>query len=183
MQWKWVAIPLLAALLAVAVIKPILSGSPGLHRTDAGTVMSSGEPADVTDANLVDVLTSLKLNLKIDRVDLKGQSLAVDLKIGSSQAGLKPIYEDLAELASLTVSGSANIDQLRFRLIAEDSWTGSRHLLLAADVRRDTLSQDFDGTIRQLLSAGAGPLAPEVKERLGIIETVLWRKSYPAASS
>lgn len=179
---KWVLLPLFASLLTVMVIKPVLTDSHNQDRYLAGMVMAGKEPLSLNASNLVDVLISLRLNLAIDRADYKGHVLALDLSAGTGKPEVSLLYEDLAKLISLCADKSGNVEQVRLRLMAEDSWTGERHLLLAASVRPEKVVPDLDHTLTLLHAAGNHPLGQTLKERLGIIETPLWKKAYMAGT-
>ncbi|WP_223066623.1 hypothetical protein [Paenibacillus caui] len=183
-RWKMLLLAGSLTLFVALLSKPILSGSRGdFHSAEAGPVMTEASRFTLTESNLVDILSSLPLNLKIARAELRGGTLAVDLKLKNNNAGSAPIYEDMAELAALAIERTRNIHQLRLRLVAEDSWTQAKHLLMAADIRREELSPRAHEVLSLLRKAGNGPLDEGLKDALGIIETGLWRKSYPAASS
>lgn len=180
MRWKMVV------LLGFSALAVVLASSRLLHEAENGQLrMAAGEgiaeaaSVRLTDSNLVDMLSALPLHLDIARVDLRGTLLAVDLKVRSSSGGTAPIYEDMAEVAEMALLRCDNIGQLRLRLVAEDPWTASRHLLLASEVSRYELADDAEEVLQELKTAGDNPLNPSLKERLHIVETALWKKSYP----
>ncbi|ANS74866.1 hypothetical protein AWM70_09875 [Paenibacillus yonginensis] len=180
MKWKIAAILAVSALFVVILSARLLEQTENTQlRMAAGQGITEEPALQVTDVNLVDLLSALPLHARIVRADLRGTTLTVDLKVRSSASGTGPVYEDMAELGSLALLRSHNINQLRLRLVAEDAWTGRQHLLLASEMDRSDLSGDTGQLLEGLKTAGNAPLGENLKARLRIVETALWKKAYP----
>jgi hypothetical protein len=177
--WKMFAgvgsLTLLVALLSALVLN---AGEPPRTRSVAGEGIVEENFSELAQDNLVDVLSALPLHEQLSRAEFRAGTLAVDLKIKSSQAGPAPVYEDMAELAELALLRSSNVQHLRLRVVAEDPWTDSKHLLLAAELNRLELENEREAVIDQLRTTGSEPLEQQLKTRLHIVETGLWRKAF-----
>ncbi len=180
MKWKMAILLALSALIVVVLSAKLLQQTENTQlRMAAGQHITAESSLQITDANLVDLLLAVPLHSKIARAELRGTTLAIDLKVRNSASGTAPIYQDMAELASLALIRSDNITQFRLRLVAEDAWTSREHLLLASEMDRADLAGDAGQLLETLETAGDAPLGENVKARLRIVETALWKKAYP----
>ncbi|HEY2492528.1 MAG TPA: hypothetical protein VGI33_06425, partial [Paenibacillus sp.] len=68
-----------------------------------------------------------------------------------------------------------NVDQLMLRLVAEDKWLNTRHLLLAANVSRYEWSAELT---KMLQNNGERPLTDILKRTLHVNETKLWNNQF-----
>ena len=179
-RWKILSFLMITVIFVLLTSARLLQGAEsGQLRLAAGEGITEETGLSLTEGNLVDVLTALPLHLKLARAELKGSRLAVDLKVQDNTQGTTSIYADMSELAGLALVRSDNISQLRLRLIAEDAWTNSRHLLLAAEMDRTELTGEAEQAIEQLKNTGDNPLDQVLKEKLHIVETPLWKRSFP----
>lgn len=170
-------------LMVVLLSAKVLTAAEPLRlRPAAGSGITEAAALQLTNSNLVDLLSELPLNLRIARAEISGTTLAVDLKMQTSAGGVSPVYEDMAKLGSLALLRSGNMEQLRLRFVAEDPWTGDRHLLLAAELNRDELSGQVEQVLGQLDAQGESPLEEALKEQLHIVETALWKKAFSGSS-
>lgn len=127
------------------------------------------------NANIVDALDSLPLTLPIRKVEWESRVLTVDLKVATPEVSVSEIYSNIAEILTFSFDGTSNVDQILLRLVAEDKWLGTRHLLLAADVRRTEWSPELKQALGE---AEEGPLADDIKARFHLTETKLWRDRF-----
>ncbi|MWV44724.1 hypothetical protein GRF59_13980 [Paenibacillus sp. HJL G12] len=130
---------------------------------------------ELSNDNIVDALDSLPLTMQIHRVEWNESALSIDLIVTAPDTKLSEIYRNIADLLSFSFSGTLNVKQVKLRLVAEDKWVGTRHLLLAADARRE----DWDDNVFwELRREGEAPISDTLKQRLHVIETLLWKKQF-----
>ncbi|KFN09615.1 hypothetical protein [Paenibacillus macerans] len=147
------------------------SGTP----PHTAAVFAGQKPAELTNDNLVDGLSSLDLPVPIGKVDLTGGILSVDLKVTEEDFSADRIYQGMAEMLAFSFERTSNVDQLLLRLFAEDRWLGTKYLLLAADVRRS----DWRTTdLAELRQTGDRQLSEALRQRLRVTETQLWMSRF-----
>ncbi|RCX23251.1 hypothetical protein DFP94_101848 [Fontibacillus phaseoli] len=175
MKAKWMVRCLLftigSALLLAIVTRaggPIFENS----RLASAETFLSEKPVELSDDNLVDGLSELKLPVPIAKVDLNGAVLSVDLKVTEDRFDKGELYRGIAEMISFSFERTTNIDQLLLRLVAEDRWLGKRYLLLAADVRRGEWPES---ALYALRTTGNMELPKELRTWFRVTETQLWK--------
>ncbi|WP_438351276.1 hypothetical protein ACP8HI_11880 [Paenibacillus sp. FA6] len=129
----------------------------------------------LSNDNLVDRLSSLPLTVPISRVEWSKSILTLDLKVVTSESTATEIYENMAEAISFCFEHTPNVDRLMLRLVAENKWLNSRHLLLAADVSRERWSSVLT---EELKSNGETPLPDLLKQTFHMTETKLWQNQF-----
>lgn len=153
------------------------------HRTLGGEharpVTAAQQPRELTQDNLVDALASMQLAAPIAKVEWDKSILKLDLKVTGTDIGYQKIYGSMADVAELSFGGFSNVEQVLLRVLAEDEWTRQRHLLLAADIRRN---QWPDSAIGELRGWSSPKLSDNLKEWFHIMETALWKKQFERAN-
>ncbi|MCM3784020.1 hypothetical protein M3231_13645 [Neobacillus mesonae] len=138
-------------------------------------VLVDTEHFKLDDHNLVDSLHELKLSAPISKVRWSNDVLTLDLKVEGGAIVPSDIYTDMASVASFSFEETANVQQLMLRVMAEDEWLGSRHMLLSADIRRS----EWRPEALNMLKEWKNPELPdELKKWFHMSETNLWRKQF-----
>ncbi|WP_082926870.1 hypothetical protein [Paenibacillus tuaregi] len=139
------------------------------------SVFGHQQVVELRQDNLVDELAGLPLSVRISKADLDGAILSVELKI--QEEGFYPsvLYLNMAELIRFSFEGTSNVNQLLVRLVAEDKWIGSKHLLLASDVRRGEWPSF---ALNDLENLGNQPLTDQLKEYFRFTVTNLWKTRF-----
>lgn len=132
------------------------------------------------DGNLVDRIGSLPFTLSIGSAGWEEGVLSLDLTITDSSIRPGEVYADMARVFSFAFGETENVDQVLLRIIAEDKWTGTSRLLLAADARRSEL---MPGSVKELQEAGDRPLSAALKSAVRISETALWKNQFMVSPS
>ncbi|BFH61786.1 hypothetical protein [Paenibacillus azoreducens] len=135
---------------------------------------------ELNDENIVDELHSLPLTLTIRRVEWNQPSMSIDFIVPNPNTQRSEMYKNIAELLSFSFAGTSNVNQVKLRLIAEDPWLGTRHLLLAADAGREEWDM---GLYFELRHVGEDSLPDVIKSRLHVIETNLWKTRFDASEN
>lgn len=138
-------------------------------------VLQSSNPVKLEDHNLVDYLHELKLAAQISKVKWNSGVLTIDLRAADESSDPSDIYEDIATVASFSFEETVNVQQLMLRVMAEDEWMGSRHLLLSADIRRSEWNLE---ALQLLKTWKSAELPDELKQRFHMSETNLWRRQF-----
>lgn len=125
--------------------------------------------------NLVDEMSKLVLSAKLSKVELRQHTLSIDLKVTEQQFNAASVYESIAELMAFSMQRTDNVYQLLIRVVAEDPWTKSKYLLLAADVRKGQWPAEV---LEQLRGLQNEELPREVKTWLRMTETNLWKSHF-----
>lgn len=139
------------------------------------TVFNPHASTTLSDDNLVDILSSLPFTLPISQVEWKKSTLSLDLKIVTPESTITEIYENMAEAISFSFENTPNVNRLMLRLVAEDRWVNTRHLLLAADVSRQVWNTELN---KELRNNGEAPLSDHLKQTFRITETKLWQNQF-----
>lgn len=134
-----------------------------------------GKPIELSSDNLVDELSRLHLSVKLSKVDLGSHILSVDMKLTGDNFKPALVYESLAELISFSMGQTNNVYQLLVRVVAEDPWTKTKYLLLAADIRKGQWPMEL---IQQLQELGDEQLPREMKTWFRMTETKLWQSHF-----
>lgn len=135
---------------------------------------------ELNEYNLVDQLSGLPLTMPVAKVSWGESLLSLDLQMPDTAAPPSTVYENIAEVASYCFYGTSNVQQLLLRIVAEDPWTGKKHLLIAADIRRDEWSAE---ALRALRNWSGPELPEELKNQFRISDTRLWRTRYEGESA
>ncbi|GIP25582.1 hypothetical protein J23TS9_07120 [Paenibacillus sp. J23TS9] len=130
---------------------------------------------ELSNDNIVDALHSLPLTMPIRRVEWNEPAMSIDLIVSAPDTKLSEMYENIADLLSFSFSSTINVNQVKLRLVAEDKWLGTKHLLLAADVRREDWDSGLNGELKR---TGEAPLSDLIKQRFHVIETILWKNQF-----
>ncbi|OAB44274.1 hypothetical protein [Paenibacillus glacialis] len=139
------------------------------------TVFDSHPSTTLSDENLVDTLHSRPFTLPISKVDWKNSTLVLDLKVVTPDSTITDIYENMAEAISFSFESTSNVNRLMLRLVAEDKWVNTRHLLLAADISRQAWNEE---STHELRNNGEAPLPDHLKQTFRMTETKLWLNQF-----
>ena len=173
-------ITLAGSLLITAAAALLL---PSLYQLETGSSLNQSaeevllpQPrVELSEDNLVDQMNVLPLDVPIMRVSWDEEVLTLDLKLEAQEMGPEAVYRSMAEAAAFCFYGTTNVRQLLLRVVAEDAWTGGRHLLLAADIRRNEWPQQ---TLTELRGWNRAELSEELKRSFRVTDTLLWRSSF-----
>lgn len=138
-------------------------------------VFNPHEVITLGDDNLVDVLSSLPFTLPISQVEWKEGTLSLDLKVVKSDTSITDIYENIADAIDFCFEGTHNVNRLMLRLVGEDRWVNTHHLLLAVDVSREQWSKLWTNELR---NNGVAPLPDPLKQTFHVTETKLWLNQF-----
>ncbi|GIP37476.1 hypothetical protein J31TS4_07560 [Paenibacillus sp. J31TS4] len=135
---KWLS-AVLTTSLVTAMLALFLSLIPEwdrMNRMDENelTVFRQASSDKLSDHNLVDKLTRVKLKLPIQRAEWKNGVLSIDL-VYDTEAGSAGVYQDLYELASFGFQSQTNVTQVRVRVV--DSASRRGELLATMDARKE----------------------------------------------
>ncbi|MDR0270305.1 hypothetical protein [Paenibacillus sp.] len=179
-----IILPVAALLLTLGTVPVLqqLSSGPKLHAAvsrpkQVMPVVLHSSGWELSDENIVDELHSLPLTLAIRRVEWNEPAMSIDLIVSDPSVKRSEMYKNIAEILSFSFSGTSNVREVKLRILAEDPWYGTRHLLFAAD----TIREEWDTALyRGLRHTGETPLPDIVKLRLHVIETLLWKNRFGA---
>ncbi len=130
--------------------------------------------------NIVDALHELPLTLPIRRVEWNDSAMSIDLNVTAPDTKISEMYANIGEILSFSFHGTVNVNRVKLRLVAEDQWLGTKHLLLALDAKREVWDA---GLMMELRRTGEAPLSEMMKQRLHVIETILWKNQFGAGQS
>lgn len=174
-KWK----PIIAACLISLTLAFMLAVLTARGSTWSGkpaySVFADKQVIDLTENNLVDELSRLPLSVRLSKVKLDQSILSVDLKIGDESYQPSVLYLNMAELIRFSFERTSNVSQLLIRLVAEDKWVGTKHLLLASDVRRGEWPPS---ALDDLENLGDHPLPDELKQYFRFTVTSLWKNRF-----
>lgn len=175
-KWLWVAGSVVLTLVSVILLVSLSSwpsyAARDIHKPVSGRI---GKPIELSSDNLVDEMNSLHLSVKLSKVDWRRHILSVDIKLTGDNFKPALVYESLAELISFSTERTDNVYQLLVRVVAEDPWTKSKYLLLAADIRKGQWPMEL---IQQLRELGNEQLPREMKSWFRMTETDLWKSHF-----
>lgn len=166
---------LLTFICALGMAGTAWLGEHPARQRQVAAVFAGTSPAELTEENLVDALAPLQLPVPIAKVELNRDILSVDLKVEGDSVRTADVYRGMAEMISFAFERTNNIDQLLLRLMAEDRWIGTKYLLLAADVRRTEFTAEEMDLLRHV---GSGEIPEELRLRLRMTETKLWKSRF-----
>lgn len=136
------AVRLAAALILSMGIAWGLSWLPqGGSRADP--VFKPGGAGYLTEANLVDALVSVPLELEIAGANLQHGVLSVDLFLPKGVSGERFVYHDLYGLLSFSWNSTANVNLLLVRVLQQNgSDRYAKELLLAMEAKRSQWNRE-----------------------------------------
>lgn len=172
---KVILIVLSISLSTLMLLATFVSIQKDSFLQDSREVLQNRNPIRLEDHNLVDYLHELKLTAQISKVKWNSGVLTLDLRAGDESSDPSDIYEDIATVASFSFEETVNVQQLMLRVMAEDEWMGSRHLLLSADIRRSEWSLE---ALQLLETWKSAKLPEELKIWFHMSETNLWRRQF-----
>ncbi|MBR2563224.1 MAG: hypothetical protein IKE29_01210 [Paenibacillus sp.] len=167
----------ITAVILLVVFQSLHTRTWGGERAEP--VTASHQPIQLTNENLVDVLSSLHMSTPIARVEWKQSILTLDLKVKGKNTSYTEIYENMAAVVDLSFRTVDNVDQVLLRIMAEDEWIHKRHLLLAADIRRGEWPLYAIDMLRTWKST---TFSEELKDWFHLMQTELWKKQFEMTS-
>lgn len=166
--------------LVTAVFFVLLAAVHSFSGAESRGVVAAFQPqggTSLSDATLVDSLSSLPLILSIGQADWENGTLIVDLKITEEPALVETVYHDLATILSFSFNDKDNVNQIYLRFVAVDAWTGARYLLLASNVTSSEWDPELLQELKQLENA---PFSERLVKGLHLTVTNLWMKQFSA---
>jgi hypothetical protein len=110
---------------------------PEIQPRLADPVFGPDKSGRLTEANMVDALVALPLDLRIARADFRQSVMSVDLFLPKGVSGERFVYHDLYELSRFAWSTTTNVDRLLVRVMLEDGADRQmKELLLAMEAKR-----------------------------------------------
>lgn len=167
----------IAAVILLVVFQSLHTRTWGGDRAEP--VAASHQTIQLTNDNLVDVLSSLHMSTPIARVEWKQSILTLDLKVKGTDTSYTEIYENMAAVVDLSFRSVDNVEQVLLRVMAEDEWMHKRHLLLAADIRRGEWPMYAIDMLRTWKSAA---FSEDLKDWFNLMQTELWKKQFEMTS-
>lgn len=176
MNRNWLIGTVLLLSAATTLVLPQLAGLGPAAQGVYGDVLSTGPGSRVLENdNLVDALDRVPFSLAIDKAGWENGVLSLDLKVNGNHHEPEELYRNMALAVAFAMEETDNVDQLLLRVVAEDEWLETRHLLLAGDIRRS----EWSPLLQQALEdAGNAPLPAALKTGLRISESELWKKQF-----
>ncbi|MBP1999533.1 hypothetical protein J2Z69_000552 [Paenibacillus shirakamiensis] len=175
-KWRWIWLMICGTIIIAIMMAGFTNLGKKNHKNDAQMVFAQGEkPGLLSEDNLVDAMIMLPLSLPLSKADLNDHMLSVDLKITKNNTHMSRVYLNIAALIRFAFERTSNINQLLIRVMAEDEWVGEKHLLLAADIRRDEWPEL---ALEELEALGDQELTPEIKGWFRFTETNLWKTRF-----
>lgn len=175
-RWILIGCTTLLCIAAVLFLPKLFSFQTSFAQLKGNvTVFTHHSNTTLSEDNLVDTLSSLHFTLPISQVEWKDSTLSIDLKVVTPDSTIGEIYENMAEAISFSFENTPNVDRLKLRLLAEDRWVDTRHLLLAADVSRQQWSTEWTSELR---TNGEAPLPDHLKQAFHVTETKLWLNQF-----
>lgn len=175
-RWTLLGSTMLLCLGTILFLPKLFSFQTSLEQQQKVTATFTPQSrVELSNDNLVDELSSLPFTLPISRVVWKGSILTLDLKVEGHERSVADIYENMAEALLFSFHNTPNVDQLMLRLVAEDKWLNTRHLLLAANVSRSEWSTELT---TRLQNNGERALPESLKQTLHVTETKLWDNQF-----
>jgi hypothetical protein len=139
------------------------------------TVFKPNSSTTLSKDNLVERLHLIPFTLPISRVDWSESVLSLDLKVVKSESTAADIYWNMAEAISFSFENTPNVNRLMIRIVAENKWLNTRHLLLAADVNRQAWNSEWT---QELKNMGEMMLPEHLKQTFRVTETKLWQNQF-----
>ncbi|MCM3133293.1 hypothetical protein M3629_10855 [Paenibacillus polysaccharolyticus] len=167
----------IAAVILLVVFQSLHTHTWGGDRAEP--VTASHQTIQMTNDNLVDVLSSLHMSTPIARVEWKRSILTIDLKVEGTDTSYTEIYENMAAVVDLSFRSVDNVEQVLLRVMGEDEWMHTRHLLLAADIRRGEWPMYAIDMLRTWKSA---VFSDELKDWFNLMQTELWKRQFEMTS-
>ncbi|UNK20513.1 hypothetical protein MNQ98_11070 [Paenibacillus sp. N3/727] len=168
-------IPALVTALFLLLLSVVHSVSGAEERRSVSAFKPEDVHTSLSDANLVDSLSSLPLALRIGKADWDNGTLSVDLKIMEELKSVRTVYNDLASIISFSFEDKQNVKQLYLRFVAIDPWTGARYLMLAANVRRNEWDLSLLQELKQMENE---PFSERLVQGFHLTLTNVWAKQF-----
>ncbi|AEI41339.1 hypothetical protein [Paenibacillus mucilaginosus] len=130
MKWAPRVFIMTAVSVAVAILLSYVS-----KLDDSALVFRQARP--VTEATIVDVVSGMKLHLRIRRVEVSHAIVSIDL-LASKSTAKADMLQDLYEIPSVLFGASTNINQVLVRVLdGSQDKEGTPGPLIATDARRE----------------------------------------------
>ncbi|PZE21951.1 hypothetical protein [Paenibacillus xerothermodurans] len=173
---QWLPRFLVTLLLSVGVAM-LLSYLPRLENGATSPLYRAAKAESVSDANIVDVMSGMRLNERIRRVEVTHAIVSVDV-LASSSSTKEEIMGDVHMITQTLFRRSTNINQVLIRVLNGSTGRTGPTLLLAADAARDKWERS---------GADADQLTPREMEQylqssLRMTYTPLWRELFDIKS-
>ncbi|WP_054957129.1 hypothetical protein [Paenibacillus dakarensis] len=167
-------VPVMGTFLIFVFLSAIHSISNTEERNSTA-VYNPFTSGNLSDDNLVDRLRALPLGLKIGTADWNNGALYLDLKVTENPLRVEAVKKDLAAVLSFSFEDVDNVNRLFLRFEAVDPWSGSRYLILAANVRKN----EWDHTLlEELKQTKNEPFSERLVEGLHLTLTNLWKMQF-----
>ncbi|MNH78078.1 hypothetical protein D3C87_240450 [compost metagenome] len=174
-RWTTIIAAIILTLTTALVMAVFTARGNTWSATKAYSAFADEKVIDLTENNLVDELSRLPISIRLSKVNLDQSILSVDLKIGDESYQPSVLYLNMAELIRFSFERTSNVSQLLIRLVAEDKWVGTKHLLLASDVRRGEWPPS---ALDDLENLGDHPLSDELRQYFRFTVTSLWKNRF-----
>lgn len=174
-RWTMLAAVTMLTLITALTIATFSVLGQKLEHSKTRAVFAESQVIELNENNLVGALTGLPLSVRISKANLDGSILSIELKIREESFHPSILYLNMAELIRFSFEGTSNVNQMLVRLVAEDKWVGTKHLLLASDVRRGAWPPS---AIDELENLGDQSLPEELKAYFRFTVTSLWRTKF-----
>lgn len=174
-RWTTIIAAIILTLTTALVMAVFTARGNTWSGTKAYSAFADEKVIDLTENNLVDELSRLPISIRLSKVNLDQSILSVDLKIGDGSYQPSVLYLNMAELIRFSFERTSNVNQLLIRLVAEDKWVGTKHLLLASDVRRGEWPPS---ALDDLENLGDHPLSDELRQYFRFTVTSLWKNRF-----
>lgn len=167
---------LVTALLSIGIAMG-LSWIPKLAPGAADLpAFGAGQPRQLSDGNVVDLLSELMLSSQIRNVDWSQSILSVDLKLrpGETASG---IYRDMYQIAHTALAGTTNVRQVLIRVLDEGAAGGSAapQLVIALSADRSGLPR---GEKLKDTPDASGEYGSYLSEHFRLTYTVRWKEMF-----
>ncbi|WP_106767983.1 hypothetical protein [Paenibacillus faecalis] len=170
-------IPALITAICFLVLAAVHSVSGAVEGRSIAAFHPAVAPSGLSDANLVDRLSSLPLDLNIGKADWEDGTLLVDLKITDGQDPVRMVLGDLTKMLAFSFEDKQNVSQLYLRFVAVDPWTGAHYLMLAANVKRNEWDHALLKELKQMENE---PFSDRLVQGLHLTITNMWIKQFNA---
>ncbi|WP_159883310.1 hypothetical protein [Paenibacillus puerhi] len=169
MNWipRLVVMTLLSAGLAISL-------SYLLKLDEDAAAFRMNKPVQVTEANIVDVVSRMPLHLRIRSVEVSRTYVAIDLiAVTTTDAG--DTIRDVYEIPRSLFAASTNINQVFVRVLdASRGQESGAQLLVAADARRDKAAEGEEG----LRPVGVEEIQAYLDSHYRMTYTPVWKERH-----
>lgn len=130
---RWIPRLVIMTLVSAAVAVGL---SYVLKLDESASVFREAKPVNVSESNIVDVVSRMPLHLRIRRVEVSHSIVSIDLLAVKSTPS-SDLMQDLYEIPKTMFSASTNVNQVLVRVLDGSRTESSPQLLVASDARRD----------------------------------------------